>query len=549
MRKIGLFIALSLSVLAFVSCRKDDRSAVNGDMMSFIARVGDGGEKTEIYDGVKMKWSEKDSIVINGKKFAGKIEGEGETAVFTGEALKEATYEAFYPMSLYKGENAYELPATQYYNGDNLSRVNPMYARSYTTDLCFHNICAIMKLVVKGDGRVKEIVVSAKDATSENPALLSGAFTIEDNASGDHYAKITSGGSTSLTLDCGDGVELKAGKDTTFYIALPQGEYADLVFTLKDGKGGIFSSSPMTRNLKAGKMQVRELPDVKIVDPNKLSGVFTVGMDNVTPRKVCFSKGNLQYCAKGSFDEPKLGESVGGTWRFADNQWGYIGNDNTNIAQSYEGWIDLFGWGTSGYNHGAACYQPWSTSKVNSDYNAYGSSSSNLSDSPGSADWGYSYCVQEDIKPYTTWRTLTHGTDGEWDYIFTKRDNAETLYGEGTIDGVNGVIILPDDWTAPAGVPEFTHGASAWSNVYTSVEWSKMESAGAVFLPAAGYRDGNSISFVGSNGYYGSSSVNAAGNYYSAYRLSFYSNGVNSPAGNYGSKCYGFSVRLVTDVK
>ena len=74
-----------------------------------------------------------------------------------------------------------------------------------------------------------------------------------------------------------------------------------------------------------------------------LSGDFSVS----ETEKVRFSKGNLQYQASTN------------TWRFAENQWDYIGEGNTNASASYEGWIDLFSWGTSGYDHGATCYQPW----------------------------------------------------------------------------------------------------------------------------------------------------------------------------------------------
>ena len=56
--------------------------------------------------------------------------------------------------------------------------------------------------------------------------------------------------------------------------------------------------------------------------------------------KVMFSKGNLQYQASPA------------TWRFAENQWDYVGNnDNNNSMSATSGnWIDLFGWGTWGSN-------------------------------------------------------------------------------------------------------------------------------------------------------------------------------------------------------
>ncbi len=68
-----------------------------------------------------------------------------------------------------------------------------------------------------------------------------------------------------------------------------------------------------------------------------LPGLFSVSEGE----QVRFSKGNLQYQASTK------------TWRFADQQYDVIGMDNEKISETYSGWIDLFGWGTSGYDHGA----------------------------------------------------------------------------------------------------------------------------------------------------------------------------------------------------
>ena len=65
-----------------------------------------------------------------------------------------------------------------------------------------------------------------------------------------------------------------------------------------------------------------------------------------------FSPGNLQYKASTSI------------WAFAENQYDFVGSDNTNISSTYDGWIDLFGWGTSGYND----KQPYMTSDTDYDY-------------------------------------------------------------------------------------------------------------------------------------------------------------------------------------
>lgn len=122
-------------------------------------------------------------------------------------------------------------------------------------------------------------------------------------------------------------------------------------------------------------------------------------------KQVYFSKGNLQYQASTN------------TWRFAENQYDHIGNANANISSSYDGWIDLFGWSTSGYNHGAVCYQPWSTSQTTSNYYAYGNSIYNLNNQTWKADWGYNKIINGGNKE-NMWRTTTKN---EWVYLLNNR--------------------------------------------------------------------------------------------------------------------------------
>ena len=145
-----------------------------------------------------------------------------------------------------------------------------------------------------------------------------------------------------------------------------------------------------------------------------INGLFSVREDI----QIYFSQGNLQYQASTD------------TWRFAENQWDYVGtknpsfgeaggtvagSDNTNISPTYDGWIDLFGWGTSGYNHGAVCYQPWSISTEDNDYYVYGGMY-HLCDQTGQADWGYNAISNGGNAENNGWRTLT---SEEWKYAPT----------------------------------------------------------------------------------------------------------------------------------
>ena len=227
-----------------------------------------------------------------------------------------------------------------------------------------------------------------------------------------------------------------------------------------------------------------------------INGLFTI---NASGDQVYFSQGNLQYQASSN------------TWRFADNQWDFVGDDsvgtvyesgekcdNALISSTYNGWIDLFGWGTSGYQ-----YMPWSS--------AYPTSNS-LS---GNLDWGYN-AISNGGNQEGQWRTLTgyssNGSVGyEWTYILTRRQTSSNIrYAKAQVNSINGIILVPDNWnssiyslnevnTPTASYSCNTISMSIWQNV--------LENAGCVFLPAAGYRTtGSDVVNSGENGRYWSSS-------------------------------------------
>ncbi|MCQ2296548.1 MAG: hypothetical protein MJZ45_04030 [Bacteroidales bacterium] len=104
------------------------------------------------------------------------------------------------------------------------------------------------------------------------------------------------------------------------------------------------------------------------------------------------------------------------------------------------------------------------------------------------------------------WRTLSYD---EWCYIMSRRVDGASKRGVGTVNGVHGLILLPDTWTLPAGLT-FNSGFSSWTrNQYTAAQWAEMETAGAVFLPAAGGRtDGYNNS---DRGYYWMSDLATSG--------------------------------------
>lgn len=247
-----------------------------------------------------------------------------------------------------------------------------------------------------------------------------------------------------------------------------------------------------------------------------IGGIYSVSaMD-----KVYFSQGNLQYQASTN------------TWRFAEKQYYTIGENNTNISSTYIGWIDLFGWGTSGYNNKYS----YMTSTNDSDY---GDGNNNISETR--YDWGVYNRISNGGNEAGLWRTLTRS---EWVFLLTTRYTSSGIrFAKAQVNGVNGVILVPDDWNVTTFSLNNTNegGASYTSNVVGEMVWQNtFEPAGAVFLPAAGLRDETSVYNVGSRGFYWSASYYSSDRAYYAY---FDDSDLAHDGHNYRRR--GLSVRLV----
>ena len=233
-------------------------------------------------------------------------------------------------------------------------------------------------------------------------------------------------------------------------------------------------------------------------DGESVGAVFSVDDE----KWVTLAPGNVQYKASTN------------TWRFAENQWDYVGgyytelvgegdeqhletiykgnvyeggvkSNNNSIADGYTGWIDLFGWGTG--------EEP--TKYIIDTYD---------DPAPGTGQETCVYSVFNDWGKHLGdgyWFTLDKG---EWEYLINNRTNHDiraNKIGPATVNGVEGLVILPDVF--PAGLsftPVTIINNIQYQGMYqynlneyndeTTPTWSAMEAAGAVFLPAAGYRMG-----------------------------------------------------------
>lgn len=230
-----------------------------------------------------------------------------------------------------------------------------------------------------------------------------------------------------------------------------------------------------------------------------VNGLFSIS----DTQKAYFSRGNLQYQASTN------------TWRFATNQYDYIGQDNSQISPNYNGWIDLFGWGTGD--------DPTNINNNNYTFN----------------DWGNNSIINGG-NTIQIWHTLTHD---EWFYLFnTRKTKSGIRFVKAIVNNVKGIILLPDYWnnsyytlySINVGNVDFNCNIiplNVWIDIF--------EDNGATFLSAAGCRHGSVVQDDGSIGYYWASSR--------AHEVFFLDSYINLSTTT--SISYGQSVRLVYDAE
>lgn len=237
-----------------------------------------------------------------------------------------------------------------------------------------------------------------------------------------------------------DGVNGSNGVDGDSMFESIDVEENYVVFTLANG-----TTIKVARSDNAGGGEQES-----IIKDGAICAAFSVS----PTKKVYFSKGNLQYQASTN------------TWRFAEHQWDIIGEDNMNMSATYEGWIDLFPWGSSGYDSRIMPY----TDSLLTDYITGDITNTNY-------DWGVYNPISNGGNQAGLWRTLTFD---EHKYLLRERPNASILAFQAEIYGKRGTVFLPDHW-AMLYVPNF----SAVNSLLPS-QWAILESHGAVFSSVTG---------------------------------------------------------------
>jgi len=333
--------------------------------------------------------------------------------------------------------------------------------------------------------------------TSQCPIILKGSLT------NDNVATITpadyNDGKAVLTYD----TELEQANGE----GIVSNSSSKFAVTPQEDMSGVGQTTEWTINNDGMLQKTSQIGGANPI--GALNGKFSVAAD----KQVYFSQGNLQYQASTS------------TWRFADNQYDYVGDasngnvyengaksDNSQISDTYTGWIDLFCWGTG---NTPTQYDQWS------DYSTF-------------IEWGNKIVGG-------SWRTLTND---EWQYLISR--TGKCSLAQITISGktYNGLVLLPDNW---GGQSLTISNNNYTANKFTEETWTEMQQNGAVFLPAAGGRSyDKSVQNLSTTGnYWSSDNYDGGTNAYYFYFSSDYGTNTNQ----YNLTYCGYSVRLVQDVE
>lgn len=326
----------------------------------------------------------------------------------------------------------------------------------------------------------------------ENPLTIC-EFTLKNEAGSSTLAGITA-------LYIGDGenfymVTPASATNAPLWVAMkPVSSSQWITFHATDGTHK-YEKEVTGKTLTAGHMTPLGLKMTQL-QAGALFGTFTMA-SGVTKH---FSQGNLKR--------------VYSTWSFHNHQYDVLGSRTYTAC-------DLFYWETTGfYGTGENCVTSTGTS---SDVVDWGN---NAISNGGNVANAYS----------------TPSKDN-WQYLFNSRSGYSSKYGSATVCDQHGLVVLPDHWTLPNGC-SFTSGMSVWgTNSYDATAWAKMEAAGAVFLPAAGYRNNSKYATgVGDYARYWSSTAYDDD---SAWGVRFYVSFFG--AGSVFDRILGQSVRLVCE--
>ncbi len=514
---IKSLIGTALVCSAFLfSCHKTPEG------MQLVAEGFDGSKAA--VQGERSYWVDGEMVSINGTDYRVNVV---DVNAYASDVENAATYCALYPNTMApeaatsSSTVTVNIPSVYVYRTADGRQALDLPMAAYGTSnerLVFKHLTAAITVQVVNDFGIDLSVDSIVVTSNEYQISGSRAITLGNDISIDTLTTATAADRRVVVRFNGES-QLKVNSGTTAEVQVP---------VLPVGRRNKFTITVATHNADDAAMKYtfnrtqasagNALLRAQLgYAPAKFGGVFSVS----NSKKVRFAPGNLQYQRSTS------------KWRFAQKQSDIASYSASYYTTSTSNWIDLFGFATSG-NARVPCL----TSTNLDDYDP-GVGVNDISKTDD--DWGWHNSIENGGRQAGIWRTLTAD---EWGNIFSRTDSV----GKARVGGQKGVVILPDGFVRPVGCSFSTSGTT----IYNATDWSKMEIAGAIFLPECGYRYGTTLKGTGSEVY-------KQGWYWSSNRSGSTKNGISfllniDDAGTWHEKStdmqfyMGMSVRLVRDV-
>ena len=585
MKKLSTIIMALALVLGMSQCKKQETPTTGNTTpiypgVDITVNVGDNegkaenGEKHHIAPNYGLfAFSDGDKLYVgHGGKFVGSLKfknGFFSGTIYPNDAVTDQPLHFFFlgnselksdtvvnqttSLSISIADQSGNLPVLSYG-----ASTKPFTGAGTTYSTTLKNKCALVRFDLQNQGDYEVTLSNVPTLATVNFANPTAETAIVATE-GQDYDDITLYGEEGNTairwaiLLPGTNLGDKIGEDEGDLTWNGEGETIPVMANNTYINSGISIKNPLP---------LPDAPDAEyaVKNSDNVLSQFTV---NANGKKVYFSKANLRFVGYTNNE---------GSWSFHENQVDAsyapdYGDNNIDIP-SDESTNDRFAWGLYG-NHGM--YE-----------DDFPEITTNLSKADGN-DWG---CAFSETSPEgDNWRTLTID---EWNYLFNGRSQQKRflkvtlrLSDSEMPNAVQGILLFPDDYVEPAGLTKtFTYNSNTSASngsgyvvadadkfinapVYTDPTSNsyKMLAAGAVFLPAAGYRIQQWYQMYychqpgaytaglkwDAYGYYWSSTSGVYNQYEAKSRAFYFDRSRVGEATSYQDRSHGMCVRLVWD--
>lgn len=319
-----LLLALAAVAVMSSACQKAEVEAPVNEGRVLDATIENiAVTRTVMDEDNNIRWSEGDQIVGFMKStFGAKFQVTGSSVGETSASFEEVSSDglnagteldhiiAYYPYSssvkIAKSGSNYALdvvlPAEQTYVQESFGNgAMPMVAVSETNNITFRNVCGGMKLQLKGTQKVASVKVEGK-----NGEILSGAAVVIAYTDGTKPSITMSDETpTSVTLNCGSGVQLNENDAVEFIIVLPPVAFSKgFVVTVADAAGNVQTiETDKVNEVKRSALLV--MPEVTLKGVNVNDGSIDLSLFGTSNSYLVKESGTYKFpTVKGNSDLP-----------------------------------------------------------------------------------------------------------------------------------------------------------------------------------------------------------------------------------------------------